>query len=156
MNTSISSLLKHKGFAVYSVPPQVTVSEAVREMNRHKVGSVMVMDAGRLIGIFTERDVLTRVVAAEVDPKSRTVGDVMTKNPITIDMDATLQGVMDLFAQVRCRHLPVLKDDQVCGMVSIGDVSRWLADAHRDEAEQLRQYITGGYSSPPPSGPSNG
>lgn len=145
MNTNISTLLAHKGFNVFSVLPHVTISEAVREMNSHRVGSVLVMDSGNLLGIFTERDVLTRVVGADLDPKSCTVGQMMTPNPITITMETTLQGVMDLFAQVRCRHLPVLKDNQVCGLVSIGDVSRWLVAAHRHEAEQLRSYITGGY-----------
>ena len=74
MNTSISVLLKRKGSKVYSVPLHMTATEAVKEMNRHKVGSVLVMEGDRLVGIFTERDVLARVVAADLDPQTTPLG----------------------------------------------------------------------------------
>ncbi|OHE87525.1 MAG: hypothetical protein A3G75_08690 [Verrucomicrobia bacterium RIFCSPLOWO2_12_FULL_64_8] len=146
MNTSISTLLRRKGSTAFSVAPNVTVAEAVHEMNSHKVGSVLITDGGRLVGIFTERDVLTRVVPADIDPKKHAVAEVMTRDPLTIAPEATVQEVMDIFANRRFRHLPVIVDGRVVGLISIGDVSRWVADTHRHEAEQLKQYITGGYS----------
>jgi CBS domain-containing protein len=146
MNTSIATLLEHKGGAVRTVPVSYSVSEAVKEMNRHKIGCVLVMDGARLAGIFTERDVLTRVVAAELDPKATPVARVMTGNVLTTSPDATVQQMMDTFSEKRCRHMPVMKDGQVIGVISIGDVSRWVASAHRAEAETLRQYISGGLS----------
>ena len=146
MNTTISTLLRRKGPVTFSVAPSVTVAEAVREMNSHKVGSVLVTDGGRLVGIFTERDVLMRVVPEDIDPKTRAVAEVMTRNPLTITPEATVQEVMDIFTNRRFRHLPVIEGGSVVGLISIGDVSRWVADTHRHEAEQLKQYIAGGYS----------
>ena len=147
MNTSIATLLEQKGRDVRSVPTTVTVLEAVREMNRHKIGSVLVMDGTRLAGIFTERDVLLRVVGAEIDPVTTPITKVMSSTVLTITPETTVQQVMDIFTDRRCRHLPVIKDGQVAGLISIGDVSRWVAGMHRAEAESLRQYIAGGLSS---------
>lgn len=146
MNTTIETLLQHKGGVVKSVPVGVSVSEAVQEMNRHKIGCLLVLDGSRLAGIFTERDVLTRVVAADLDPKRTPVAQVMTPNVLTVSPDTTVQQMMDLFAEKRCRHMPVLRDGALVGLISIGDVSRWVANANRAEAESLRQYISGGLS----------
>jgi len=146
MNTSISALLEGKGRALRTVASTVTVAEAVKEMNHHKIGSVLVMDGTRLAGIFTERDALTRVISAELDPKTTPITRVMSANVLTIGPDATVQQVMDLFAERRCRHLPVMAEGKLLGLISIGDVSRWVANAHRAEAESLRQYIAGGLS----------
>ena len=146
MNTSISTLLAGKGRALRTVPTTVTVAEAVKEMNHHKIGSVLVMNGDALAGIFTERDVMTRVIAAEIDPKTAPITQVMSANVLTIEPDTTVQQVMDIFAERRCRHLPVTSGGKLLGLISIGDVSRWVANAHRAEAESLRQYIAGGLS----------
>lgn len=146
MNTSIATLLKHKGGVVRTVAVTASVSEAVKEMNRHKIGCLLVLEENRLVGVFTERDVLTRVVAADLDPKSTPISRVMTGNVLTTTPEATVQQMMDTFAEKRCRHMPVMKDGQLVGLISIGDVSRWVAGAHRAEAETLRQYISGGLS----------
>jgi len=146
MNTSISTLLGSKGGALRTVPSTVTVAEAVQEMNRHKIGSILVMNDTALAGIFTERDVLTRVVAGNLDPKTTPITAVMSANVLTIAPSATVQQVMDIFAERHCRHLPVIENGQLRGLISIGDVSRWVANAHRAEAESLRQYISGGLS----------
>jgi CBS domain-containing protein len=146
MNTSISTLLEHKGTAVSTVAISVTIAEAVRVMNEQKIGSVLVMDGERIAGIFTERDVLTRVVAADRDPKTTPVAHVMTHNVKTTTPETTVQQIMEVFAEKRCRHMPVVKDGRLLGLISIGDVSRWVASMHRAEAESLRQYISGGLS----------
>jgi CBS domain-containing protein len=145
MNTSISVLLERKGASVFSVPPTVTVTEAVLEMNRHKVGSVLVLDGARLVGIFTERDVLARVVGAGLDPKTTPLAQVMTPDPRTVPSDTTIEQVMALFTDKRFRHLPVVDDGRLVGVISIGDILRRMVDLHRHEAEQLKQYIAGGY-----------
>jgi len=144
MNTSIASLLEGKSRALHTVPANVTVFEAVQKMNQHRIGAMLVMDGGNLAGIFTERDALTRVIAASLDPKSTPLAKVMTTNVLTVQPEATVQQVMDIFAEKRCRHLPVVQDGRLTGLVSIGDVSRWVANAHRAEAESLRSYIAGG------------
>ncbi len=144
MNTSISTLLDSKGGELRTVPTTVTVSAAVQEMNRHKIGAILVMDGEKLAGIFTERDVLTRVVAGDLDPKTTPITAVMTTSVLTTTPVATVQQVMEIFTERRCRHLPVIEDGRLKGLISIGDVSRWVANSHRAEAESLRQYISGG------------
>ena len=146
MNAPITAILDRKGRNVFSVAPTMTISDAVAEMNRHRVGSVLVLDAGRLVGIFTERDVLRRVVGAGVDPKHSLVSDVMTANVITISPEASVEETMVLFTEKRCRHLPVLDNGKLVGTISIGDITRWMADSHRAEAEHLKNYITRGFS----------
>lgn len=145
MNTPVAVLLSRKGSAVQAVTPSDTVADAVRVMNEKKIGSVLVIEGGRLVGIFTERDVLLRVVAAGLDPRVTRVRVVMSARLETITPETTLGDVMGLFTHKRCRHLPVVDNGQLLGLISIGDVSRWLADEHRAEAEHLRQYIAGGY-----------
>jgi CBS domain-containing protein len=147
MNTPISALLDRKSSAIYFVAPSLFVTEAVAEMNHHRVGSILVMDQGRLVGIFTERDVLKRVVGAGLDPKVARVNDVMTGNLTTITSHTTVGEVMDIFTNQRCRHLPVMSGDRLVGLISIGDVSRFMADVHRTECEHLKSYIAGGFPS---------
>ena len=146
MNTSIATLLDGKGRALHAVPVTVTVYEAVEAMNQHRIGAILVMDGAKLAGIFTERDVLTRVIAASLNPQVTPVSQVMSSDVLTIAPDATVQQVMDIFTEKRCRHLPVIQNDQLVGLISIGDVSRWVANSHRAEAESLRQYIAGDHS----------
>ena len=90
MNTSISALLEGKGRALRTVPSTVTVAEAVKEMNHHKIGSVLVMDGAKLAGIFTERDALTRVISAELNPRTTPITQVMSANVLTIESDTTV------------------------------------------------------------------
>ena len=146
MNIAVSSLLERKGSAVYAVTPTMTIAEAVSEMNRMRVGSVVVMEGFRVVGIFTERDVLRRVVGAGIDPKIMRVADVMTRGVNTIAPETTVEETMILFAEKRCRHLPVISDGRLIGLISIGDISRWMAESHQAEAEHLKNYIAGGLS----------
>ena len=146
MNAPITAILDRKGRTVFSVSPTMSVADAVAEMNRHRVGSVLVIDDGRLVGIFTERDVLRRIVGAGVDPKQTLVTDVMTAGVITISPEATVEDTMRLFTEKRLRHLPVVDNGQLVGTISIGDITRWMSDTHRAEAEHLKNYITSGFS----------
>ena len=145
MNTPISAILERKGPAVHAVPSTYTISHAVDEMNRHRIGSIVVVEGNRLVGIFTERDVLRRVVGAALDPKVMRVADVMSKNLITITPETTIEEVMVIFTEKRVRHLPVIANGELVGLISIGDISRWIADTHRAEAEHLKNYIAGGF-----------
>jgi CBS domain-containing protein len=146
MNTPISAILERKGPAVHAVPSTYTIDRAVDEMNRHRIGSIVVMEGNRLAGIFTERDVLRRVVGAGVDPRVMRVADVMTRDLITISPHTSIEQTMVLFAEKRVRHLPVISHGEMIGLISIGDISRWISDAHRAEAEHLKNYIAGGYA----------
>jgi len=145
MSTPISVLLERKGLAVRAVAPTATIAEAVAEMNRHRIGCVVIMDGEKLVGIFTERDVLQRVVGAGLDPQRGRVADVMSREPITASPETTVDEVMMLFTDRRCRHLPVIAGGRLAGLISIGDVTRWMVDVHRAEAEHLKNYIAGGF-----------
>jgi CBS domain-containing protein len=125
----------------------ISVAEAVAEMNKKRIGCIIVVDAGRIAGIFTERDVLRRVVGAELDPKTTPLADVMTRNVNTIPPDTTVEGAMVFFAEKKCRHIPVVDPGtgKVVGLISIGDISRWVAETSRAEAEHLKSYIAGGF-----------
>lgn len=144
MNTALSTLLERKGTALYIVDASATVAEAVAEMNRHRVGSVVIMHGDRMVGIFTERDVLRRIVGGGLDPQRTRVADVMTKDLITVTPATTVEEAMMIFAEKRCRHLPVVEGGQCRGLISIGDVSRWASEVHQAEAEHLKGYIAGG------------
>ncbi len=144
MTTPISALLERKGAAVYSGSPSASVLDAVSEMNRLRVGCIVVLEDGRLAGIFTERDILRRVVGDGLDPRKARVADVMTGEVITIPPQTSIEETMTIFTDKRCRHLPVVADGRLIGLISIGDLSRWLVDMHRAEAEHLKNYIAGG------------
>jgi CBS domain-containing protein len=144
MNVPISVLLERKGSAVHAIAPTLSVFEAVAEMNRLRIGAIVVLEGGKLAGIFTERDVLRRVVGDSIDTKKTRVSEVMTRNVLTISPEATVEEVATMFTEKRCRHLPVVSSGSLVGLISIGDISRWVADAHKAEAEQMRNYIAGG------------
>lgn len=147
MNTPLSALLAEKSGGILSVPSSVSVADAVAVMNQHKVGSVLVMDGERLTGIFTERDVLYRVVAQGREPAGTPVSEVMTAEPKTVTSDMTVDETLAFISERRCRHLPVTEDGRLVGLISQGDITRFLVEAHRAQAEQLMNYFTGGLSS---------
>jgi len=145
MDTPVSALIERKGSDVHAVASSVTITEAVAEMNKHRIGSILVVDGDRIEGIFTERDVLVRVVGAGVDPKTVKVADVMSRSVHTIPSSTTVEETMALFAERRCRHIPVVDEGRLKGLISIGDISRWVADVSRAEADHLKNYIAGGF-----------
>jgi len=123
------------------------VIDAVNVMNDHHVGSVLVMEGGDLVGIFSERDVLVRVVAAHRDPRQTLVRDVMTTRLHTAAPEDTLLDVMRLMTERRCRHIPVMDGDELVGLVSIGDITKATQHNLRQEVRELSSYIGGPYLS---------
>lgn len=144
MSTPVSELLAHKGCAVFTIHASAAVFEAVREMNRRKIGALLVVNPnGTLAGIFSERDILTRVIDSGRNPMETPLGEVMTRNLVTIAPETSIDQAMDLMTHRRCRHLPVVTDGRLRGLISIGDIMRWLVHQHQSEAEALRSYING-------------
>jgi CBS domain-containing protein len=141
----VVALLKEKGSSVFCIAVDATVAAAVAEMNRQHIGSLLVKDAQGVVGIFTERDVLTRVVAASCDPQTTLVRDVMTKDLSFIKEDTSVEDAMQMMTDMRVRHLPILHEGQLLGMISIGDVTRWLLKVNEMEAENLRKYVFSEY-----------
>ena len=142
---SVTILLKEKSTSLYCIAVDSTVDAAVSEMNRQRVGSIIVKRAEKVVGIFTERDVLTRIVAAGRDPKATIVSEVMTTDFVWITQDTSVEDAMHIMSDKRVRHLPVFDDKQLLGLISIGDVTRWLLKVNEMEAENLRNYVFGEY-----------
>ena len=147
MNTRIRDILRRKGEEVYSVGPLATVIDAVNTMNDQHVGSVLVCEGGFPVGVFSERDVLVRVVAAHRDPRQTLVRDVMTTRLYTASPDDTLLEVMRLMTDRRCRHVPVMEGELLIGLVSIGDLTKATQYNLRQEVRELSTYIGGPYLS---------
>ena len=141
MRRRVSDLLRKGGVIVYS-SPDTTVAEAVATMGRHNIGSILVLSSRRdLVGIFTERDLLQRVVASGLDPKTTLLGDVMTRDVIVVSADAPREDVQHLMDSKHIRHVPVSDGNQLLGVISLRDVLRF-ENAEKDfEIEQLKQYF---------------
>jgi CBS domain-containing protein len=138
-------ILEEKGRGVYVTNPQVTVIEAVGMMCQARVGALLVMQNDTLVGIFSERDVMSRVVLAGLDAKRTCVGEVMTRNVVCVEIDVSPDEAMAIITSRRMRHLPVVDGRRVVGMVSIGDLVRWTIRDREQSIEQLREYVTGRY-----------
>ena len=143
MQTKLRELLKHKGRVVHSVAPESTVRDAVRLMNRQRIGAVLVFDEGKLAGIFTERDVLVRVVDAQRDPRTTLIREVMTDNLVTVSPEMRVGEALRLVTERRIRHLPVMEERQLAGLISIGDLSNWCTQFLQAEVDELERYISG-------------
>ena len=145
-NISISFILNEKSSSVYCVDVAETVAKAVGLMNRERVGSVMVIKNGQYVGIFTERDVLNRVISAKLNPEKTRVEKVMTSDFVSVQENSTLRETMHIMTNKRVRHLPVFEEEKLVGMISIGDVTRKLLEINQNEAASLRQYLFTEYS----------
>ncbi len=145
MKIPISALLAQKDPTVRSVPTTASAHDAAAAMAAYRIGCVVVLDGDRLAGIFTERDVLTRVVAAGLDPRTTPITRVMTPSPLTVDPTLTLEKAMALISEKRMRHLPVLDAGRLVGLISIGDLNKWVVEHLEYEAATLRSYISGQY-----------
>ena len=139
----VSNVLAEKGRQVYTVRRGASVAEAVREMNEKGVGALLVLEDERPVGIFTERDVLRRIVDADKDPAFTRVGEVMTRRLVTITPETHVEEAMELMTQRRFRHLPVMDADDLVGMLSIGDLMRWITLHQEDEIRVMTAYIVG-------------
>lgn len=135
MNSPISALLDSKESAIHTVPPHATVFEAVQKMVEARIGAVLVVDEDRLVGIFSERDVLVRVVSLHRDPLTTPVAHVMTIDPITIDASMPVDEVLDQHSGKEFRHLPVLDEGHLVGMVSVRDLLRWVAQSSNAQVD---------------------
>jgi CBS domain-containing protein len=140
----VRSVLSHKSGNVHAVDPSATVREAAQLMNRHKIGALVVVERRQLRGIFTERDVLRRIVAECRDPAAVTVREVMTAEVVTCPPDTDLDTARSLVMQRRIRHLPVVDaDDRLVGMISIGDLNAWDLNGQEVKIAALEEYLYG-------------
>ena len=144
MSVKVKELLKEKGYDVWSVGPEATVLEALKVMAEKNIGAVLVIEGERLASIFSERD-YARKVALDAKPCKDTVIKVlMTEEIISVDTDTTLQECLSLITEHRIRHLPVVQDDQLRGMLTIGDVVKHIISHLELTVRDLENYISGG------------
>jgi CBS domain-containing protein len=127
-----------EGKAIHSVGPDTPVTECVRLMTSGKIGALIVMDGERLIGIFTERDALNKVLAGGLDPGNTKVSEVMTKDPYCIRPTTTVGDAMKLITKRRFRHLPIVDNGKVLAIVSSGDLTHWLV---RDQIGEVQELV---------------
>lgn len=140
MSKRVADLLQGGRVVVY-VGPTDTVQDAARIMKQHNVGSVLVLDGGRLAGIFTERDVVRRVVAEQREPSQTPLSEVMTPDVIVVDGATSSAQVLALMRQRGFRHAPVAVESTLIGVVSLRDLLREQTEETVHELEQLREYV---------------
>jgi CBS domain-containing protein len=143
MQTTIRDILKRKGDSTVSVTSHASVLDAVRAMAHHNVGSVLVIDDGRLVGILSERDCARDLVLKDLSAKDTRVEELMTTEVLIVGPTHTVDECMFLMTENRVRHLPVLQDGTLIGIVSIGDIVNALVSQKQFVIEQLESYITG-------------
>jgi CBS domain-containing protein len=139
----VKHLLDAKGRAIISVGPDVSVLDAIVLMAEKKVGALLVMLDGRLCGIVTERDYARKVIIKGRSSESTRVDEIMTASVQTTTPDQTVQVCMGMMSEGRFRHLPVIEDDAVVGIISIGDLVQAIIADQQEEIQQLEQYISG-------------
>lgn len=137
----VRELLELKGHDVATTSPSTSVRAATQLMNERRIGALVVMANDGIVGIFTERDVLTRVVAAGCDPARTCVGDVMTKDVLTCTGETTLEDCRRIFTERRIRHLPVVENKKLIGMVTTGDILAQEVREHEQTIQHLENYI---------------
>ena len=128
--------------AIHSVGPDTPVTECVRLMTARKIGALIVMDGEQLVGIFTERDALNKVLAGGLDPRNTKVSEVMTKDPYCIGPATTVGDAMELITERRFRHLPIVENGKVLAVVSSGDLTHWLVQDQIGEVQELVDLAT--------------
>ncbi len=143
MNQTLGTILKNKTDALYSVPPTAIVKEAVQIMAEAGVGAALVIDRGTLCGMFTERDLMTRVVNEGLDPATTAISQVMTRDIATVSPTVTVGEAMSLCTQKRMRHLPVYEGDTLLGVISAGDLTKAVVDGQQHTIDDLVRYIYG-------------
>ena len=138
---TVRQVLETKGSTIYSVSPESLVYDALLLMAEHHIGALVVMQRDNMVGIFSERDYAREVVIKGKTSKTTTVGDIMSVQLITVSPDDTVDHCMNLMSGKRIRHLPVLDNDQLIGLLSIGDLVKETIAYQEFLIKQLENYI---------------
>jgi CBS domain-containing protein len=143
--TTIAQLLNTKGDQIWSIEPKATIFEALEIMSEKEIGALLVMEDGKLTGIFSERDYARKVILKGKSSKETPVGELMTKKVFYIDSQKTINDCMAMMTAKRIRHVPVIEDNQVMGIVTIGDVVNQIISEQEVTINHLENYITGSH-----------
>ena len=140
---TIGTILHHKGADVWTISPQATVFEAIQLLARKNIGALPVMEGTRLIGIFSERDYTRKVALEGKTSHSTKVSEVLSQNVATITPQDSVEEAMRLMTGKKIRHLPVVEEGRLVGLVSIGDMVNWIISAQTAAIDQLESYLVG-------------
>src|SRR5437879_8629465 len=141
----ISAILERKGREIWSVAPQGTVFDAIRLMSSKNVGALLVLERERLVGIISERDYARKVILKGRSSRETQVKEIMTSPVIFVTPKHTVDECMSIMTNNRIRHLPILECEKVVGIISIGDLVKWIISEQEQTIHQLESYITGTY-----------
>jgi CBS domain-containing protein len=141
----ISAILNQKGSDVWSIPPDASVYSAIETMADKHVGALLVIEDGHLVGIVSERDYARKVVLMGRSSSDTFVREIMTPSPKTVCLECCVDDAMRTMTDNRIRHLPVVDNDKVVGVMSIGDIIKYIIASQDKAIEQLEHYITGQY-----------
>lgn len=137
----VESILNAKGGTVHTVPSTSTIGELITVLAKHNIGAVVVVDDGRIVGIVSERDIVRHLSGSAEGFRAQPVATVMTKSPKTCAPSDTINAAMNKMSQGRFRHLPVVDQGRLVGIISIGDVVKRKIEEAEHEAEAIREYI---------------
>lgn len=141
----VSRLLEEKGRDVFTVAPETSVKETARVMAQHRIGAILVLHQEQVAGIFSERDLLTRVLLKGLDPEKTPVKEVMSTDMVYVTQETPVCEAMAVMTERRCRHLPVMDGGKLQGMISIGDCTRWMSRDQDYTIHHLTHYIQNKY-----------
>ena len=139
----IQHLLEAKGGELISIQPDASVLDAIKLMAEKGIGSLVVTEGDSLTGIVTERDYARKVIIKGRSSNSTAISEIMTTDVVTASSDQTVQQCMAIMTKIKCRHLPVVDDGHLVGMISIGDLVQAIIADQQEEIEQLEHYISG-------------
>ncbi|MBD0286202.1 MAG: CBS domain-containing protein [Bacteroidota bacterium] len=138
----VSDILKVKGSNVYWVTPQTSVFEALKQMSEKNIGALLVMEDGKLKGIFSERDYARKIILMGRSSQETLVQEIMTERVFTVSPDERIEQCMELMSENRFRHLPVVNDSVVVGVISISDVVTAIIHKQKETIDHLKDYIS--------------
>ena len=145
ITTTIGSILNRKGSGVWSVSPDNSVFEAISLMAEKNIGALPVLEGDRLVGMISERDYARKVILLGRGSRETAVSEIMTRNLRTVSLDDSVQECMQLMTENRFRHLPVVQEDKLIGLISIGDCVNWIISAQNAAIDDLERFVTGAY-----------
>ena len=145
LSDTIGMVLQAKGQTIWSLDPEAWVYDAIELMANKHVGALLVISDGKLVGIVSERDYARKVILQEKSSKQTRVKEIMTSPVIIVRPNHTVEDCMRFMTDNRIRHLPVVENEKILGVVSIGDLVKWMVSAQAETIHQLHHYITGRY-----------
>lgn len=143
---TVRDILNNKGDDVWTIAESSTVYEAIGLMGEKNIGALAVIDAaGKLVGVMSERDYSRKVVLQGRTSRETKVGDILSRPVVSVERKDPIAKCMHLMTQLRIRHLPVLVEDRLVGLISMGDIVNWVMESQKSTIEQLQGYIAGDY-----------